>query len=117
MSKTAVVAGVGPGLGASLVKKFAKEGCRVGMFARSSDYMASLAEEVKNEGGETLSVALDISQPEQVADGLQQVREAFGPVDILVNHASNAPWKGLMDLSPEEFEQSWRVSCYGAFLC
>jgi NAD(P)-dependent dehydrogenase (short-subunit alcohol dehydrogenase family) len=28
-----------------------------------------------------------------------------------------AAWKGLLDLSVEEFEQAWRVSCYGAFLC
>ena len=39
MSRTAVIAGVGPGLGASLVKKFAREGCLVGMFARSADYL------------------------------------------------------------------------------
>jgi len=117
MSKTAVIAGVGPGLGASLVNKFAREGCRVGMFARSGDYLEDLAKEAKESGMDVLPVAIDITQPNQVADGFKQVRDAFGPVDILVNHAAMAAWKGLLDLSLDEFEQAWRVSCYGAFLC
>ena len=117
MSKTAVVAGVGPGLGASLVRKFAREGCQVGMFARSADYLQVLAEEVREADVDVLPVPVDITDPDQVADGFQQVRDAFGPVEILVNHASMAAWKGLLGLSVEEFEQAWRVSCYGAFLC
>lgn len=117
MSQTAVVAGVGPGLGASLVKKLAREGCRVGMFARSTDYLQALTKEMQQAGFDVLPVAVDITDPDQVASGFQQVRDAFGPVDILVNHASGAVWKGLLDLSPAEFEQAWRACCYGAFLC
>jgi NAD(P)-dependent dehydrogenase (short-subunit alcohol dehydrogenase family) len=117
MSKTVVIAGVGPGLGASLVKKFARAGCQVGMFARSADYLQALAEEAQEVGVDILPIPVDITEPEQVVDGFRQVREAFGPVDILVNHASMAAWKGLLDLSLKKFEQAWRVSCYGAFLC
>ncbi|KAF5406708.1 MAG: hypothetical protein Udaeo2_32210 [Candidatus Udaeobacter sp.] len=40
--RVAIVAGVGPGLGAALVRKLVAEGCRVGMFARSADFMANL---------------------------------------------------------------------------
>ena len=117
MPKTAVIAGVGPGLGAALVRKFAREGCQVGMFARSGDYLRTLSEETKEATGDVLPVPVDITEPDQVADGFHRVRDAFGPVDILVNHASMAAWKGLLDLSVGEFEQAWRVSCYGAFLC
>jgi NAD(P)-dependent dehydrogenase (short-subunit alcohol dehydrogenase family) len=35
--RVAIVAGVGPGLGAALVRKLVQEGCRVGMFARSRE--------------------------------------------------------------------------------
>jgi len=42
MSETAVIAGVGPGLGESLVRRFAQEGYSVGMFARSADYLLEL---------------------------------------------------------------------------
>ena len=113
MAKTAVVAGVG----ASLVKKFACKGCKVGMFARSSDYLHDLAAQMRETGAEVLPIAVDITDPDRISQGFQQVRAAFGPVDILVNHASGSAWKGLLALSLEEFAQAWRVSCYGAFLC
>jgi NAD(P)-dependent dehydrogenase (short-subunit alcohol dehydrogenase family) len=114
MSQTAVIAGVGPGLGESLARKFVEEGCQVGLFARSADYLEELAGDL---GGDTMAVPTDITDPEQVETGFQEVRDAFGPVDILVNHASGGAWKGLQSISAAEFEQSFRVSAGGALLC
>jgi NAD(P)-dependent dehydrogenase (short-subunit alcohol dehydrogenase family) len=42
MTRTAVIAGVGPGLGESLARKFAAEGCQVALFARSAGYIEEL---------------------------------------------------------------------------
>jgi len=114
MARTAVIAGVGPGLGESIARKFVDEGCHVGLFARSGDYLDDLAADL---GDDALAVPTDITDPEAVDAGFEAVREAFGPVDILVNHASGGSWKGLRDISREEFEQAWRVSSYGALCC
>jgi len=116
MSRTAVIAGVGPGLGESLARRFAAEGCRVALFARSAEYVEDLAADLPDPG-EGLAVPTDIADVEQVRESFATVREAFGPVDVLVNHASAAAWKGLMDLGVEEFERSWAVNCRGAFVC
>ena len=115
MAKTAVVAGVGPGLGAALVRKLAAEGCSVAMLARSTACAEQLAAEAPDR--QLLPLAVDISQPDAVAAAFERVRGELGPVDILINHASGASWKGLLDLDPAEFESAWRVSVYGAFLC
>jgi len=116
MTRTAVIAGVGPGLGASLARKFAAEGCQVALFARSADYIEELAGELP-EPGEGLAVQTDLTDVEQIQEGFEAVREAFGSVDVLVNHASAASWKGLMDMSVKEFEQAWAVNGRGAFVC
>ena len=117
MDKTAIISGVGPGLGASLARKFAQEGCAVGLLARSPDYIDSLARELNEGGARALAISTDITQPNQVADCFAAIREQLGSVDILVNHAGNAAWKNFSDLTPEEFEQSWRVCALGSFLC
>jgi NAD(P)-dependent dehydrogenase (short-subunit alcohol dehydrogenase family) len=117
MEKTVIIAGVGPGVGASLVRRFAKEGCRVGMFARSADYLNALAAELNKQHHAALAVPVDLTDPEQVSKGFTRVRERFGAADVLINHAGSGIWKGLLDLSPEEFEQAWRVGAYGSFLC
>ncbi|MDE0043225.1 MAG: SDR family NAD(P)-dependent oxidoreductase [Candidatus Poribacteria bacterium] len=117
MDKTAIISGVGPGLGASLARKFAQEGCAVGLLARSPDYIESLAQELNEAGAHALAIPADITQPNQVADSFAEIRNKLGSVDVLVNHAGNAAWKTFTDLTPEEFEQSWRVCALGSFLC
>ena len=117
MAYTAVITGVGSGLGAALVRKFVKEGCHVGMFARSADYLAQLAKEVNGQEGSALAIPTDITNPNQVKKGFQRVRETFGPVDILINHAGNATWGGVNDITAEDFTSAWRVGPYASFLC
>jgi NAD(P)-dependent dehydrogenase (short-subunit alcohol dehydrogenase family) len=114
MSHTAVIAGVGPGLGESLARRFHEEGCSVGLFARSSEYLSDLEDDL---GERSLAVPTDISDADQVEDGFDQVRESFGPVDVLVNHASSAPWAGLIDISHAEFERALQVGAAGALYC
>jgi NAD(P)-dependent dehydrogenase (short-subunit alcohol dehydrogenase family) len=117
MTHTVVVAGAGPGLGASIARRFAEEGCRVGLFARSSGFIEGLAAEIRDGPGDALAVPTDVTDREAVAEGFEAVREAFGPVDVLVNHASGGAWKGLLDLSAEEFERAMAVGPAGGLYC
>ena len=116
MSRTAVIAGVGPGLGAALVRKLAREGCQVGMLARSPAFIESLANELSDSGQTTCAIPCDLTVPDQVTTSIQQVRDKFGPIDTLIYHAGGAGWNSILDMHPEEFEQGWRVCAYGAFL-
>jgi len=113
-TRTAVIAGVGPGLGESLARRFVDEGCAVGLFARSEEYLADLAEDL---GGRALAVPTDVADPGAVEDGFAAVREAFGPVDLLVNHASAAPWQGATDVSGEGFERALAVGPKAGLYC
>ena len=115
LNRTVVITGVGPGLGAALVRKFAREGCRVAMFARSRDYLEQLVAE--NRKSKLLAVPTDISDTDQVRRGFARLRKELGPVDILINHASASAWSGISKMTPEKFERAWRVTTFGAFLC
>ncbi|PSQ28206.1 short-chain dehydrogenase [Halobacteriales archaeon QS_9_68_17] len=118
MALTAVVAGVGPGLGESLARKFAGEGCEVGLLARSDEYLGELAAELHTETpGDAVAVPTDVTDGSQVESAFERVRDEFGPVDVLVNHAGGGGWSGLRESSAEEFEDAWRTCAYGAFLC
>lgn len=117
MGYIVVITGVGSGLGASLVRKFVEEGCNVGMFARSEDYLGQLSDEMKEKRGSALAVPTDITNPDQIKKGFQRVRDLFGPVDILINHAGNATWGGVNEITAEDFSRAWRVGPYASFLC
>jgi NAD(P)-dependent dehydrogenase (short-subunit alcohol dehydrogenase family) len=113
-TRVAIVAGVGPGLGAALVRKLVQEGCVVGMFARSQGFIGELADEL---GSNALAVPTDVSNPKEVAAGFRKVRQQIGPVEILIAHASGSVGEGLLKTTPGQFEQSWRTAGFGAFLC
>jgi len=117
MTRTAVVAGVGPGLGESVARTFAEAGCAVGLFARSSDLVDDLEADLHEAGHDALAVPCDVTDPTAVGEGFAAVREAFGPVDVLVYNPAAASWQGLRDISTASFERTWRVGAYGALLC
>ncbi|MCG9126672.1 SDR family NAD(P)-dependent oxidoreductase [Candidatus Poribacteria bacterium] len=117
MSKIAVIAGVGPGLGAAIARKFAGEGCNLALLARSAAYSINLTNRLEKTGVKILPIPTDITDPSQVAATFKQIREELGTPDILVNHAGNAAWGNLSELTAEAFENAWKVCTLGAFHC
>ncbi len=117
MSKIAVIAGVGPGLGAAIARKFANEGCNLALLARSAAYSINLSKRLEETGVTVIPIPTDITDANQVAASFTQIRQELGVPDILVNHAGNAAWGNLIELTAEAFENSWRVCTLGAFLC
>ena len=117
MKQTAVISGVGPGLGASLVRKFASEGCQVGLLARSPDYIETLATELQTSGTNAIALPTDITDAQMVESSFNRIREELGRVDILINHAGNAAWREFSELTAEDFYRSWQVCAFGSFLC
>jgi NAD(P)-dependent dehydrogenase (short-subunit alcohol dehydrogenase family) len=117
MGHTVVVAGVGRTVGAAVARRFAAEGCRVGLFARSSGFIEELTAELRGEGAEALAVPTDVTDPEAVAAGFEAVRDALGPVDVLVLNASAPGGAGPLDTDPADFERTWRVRVRGSLLC
>ena len=114
MSRTVVIAGVGAGLGESLARTFIDEGCQVGLFARSASHLESLSADL---GDDALAVPTDITDPDQITAGFERVRDEFGPIDVLVNHASGGAWKGTREITHEEFQHALAVGPAGGLAC
>lgn len=113
MSRTAVIAGVGPLLGETLARKFVAEGCRVGLFARSEEFIVDLADELDG----ALAVPTDITDPKQVEAGFERVRDEFGSTEVLVLNASAPAGGSIEECDPATFERTWRIRTYGSYLC
>lgn len=117
MKKIAVIAGVGPGLGAALARKFVQEGCNIALLSRSAAYINNLATKLTVSGRAVIPIPTDITDAEQVARSFARIRAELGDPDILVNHAGNPAWGSFANLTPQAFEGAWRVCALGGFLC
>jgi NAD(P)-dependent dehydrogenase (short-subunit alcohol dehydrogenase family) len=112
----AMVTGVGPGLGASLVRRFAK-GYAVAINARRAESVASLAREIRDAGGSALEAPCDIGDRSSVEAVFASVRERLGPPEVLIYNAGSGAFGSVTDITAEQYEASWRVNAFGAFLC
>jgi len=112
----AVVVGVGPGLGAALAHRFARE-YRVALVARSEDYLKKLAGEISGEGGEAHAVPANMASAEEIARAFERIRRELDAPEALLYNAAMRPFGRLMETKPSTFENTWRVSTFGAFLC
>ncbi len=112
----AMVVGVGPGLGASLARRFAHE-YSVAITARSADYLRMLGGDIRKAGGVALEVQADVGSREQVEAAFKSIRERLGEVDVLLYNAGAGPFGSVTEVTPEQFENCLRVNALGAFLC
>jgi len=103
---------VADGLGASLANTFSVAGYDVVGLARSDRSAAAIARLVGEAGGTYEHLLCDVTQPEKVAEALRPYAER---IDVLVHNAHTLLVKPFNDTTPSEFEQVWRVACFGAF--
>ncbi len=113
VNRVAVITGVGPGLGAALARRFSRDGSSLALIARSRHFIDQLAQELPS----ALPVTADVSKPADIASAIKEVRKELGVIGVLIHNASSAGGNGVIDTTPEQFEQSWRVTALGAFVC
>ncbi len=113
--KVAVVIGVGPGLGAAVAKRFAREGFAIGLMARSEESLSAAREEVEGAGGTALAIQADATDPASVAQAFDKVRDELGDPEVFVYNAGAFQMGSILELTPEQFDDCFRANCSGAF--
>jgi len=119
----AVVIGVSTpqGVGGAVCKRFATEGFDVIAVARNADRLAQTAEQINDglsDGAGGVSVfQADATDPAAVAALFAHVSSRGKPLALVAYNAGNNMFKPLLDMTPDFFENVWRLCAFGAFLC
>lgn len=112
--ETAIIAGVGPGLGASLARAFAEEGYAVALLSRRAESMTEVATEIRSNNGKALVLPTDVTVREAVDKAVEHARTELGPVTVLAYNASGYGRGLFLELDPRTIRQSFEVSVMGA---
>lgn len=105
------VIGIGPKNGAAFARSFSKQGYALALLSRKTE----LSEQIAQELGDAQAFACDVSAPSAVQQAFAQVEQQLGPVDTVVYNAGSGSWGNIEELSPEQFEASWRINSLGLF--
>ncbi len=118
MNKTVLILGAGTpdGVGGALAKRFAAEGRHVIVSGRTEEKVRATAEAVASNGGSAESFKADVTSQAELEALFEHVRSLNQPLDCVIFNAGNNHPIPFSKLSPEEFEQYWRVGCMGGFL-
>ncbi|WP_246163031.1 SDR family NAD(P)-dependent oxidoreductase [Brasilonema sennae] len=84
--------------------------------ARNSQQLTQIQSEIEQSGGKALSVTVDGTDPASVKAAFEQVSSQLGAPEVFVYNAGAFQKAGILELTPEQFEFSWKVNCFGAFL-
>ncbi|WP_255149938.1 SDR family NAD(P)-dependent oxidoreductase [Halorarius halobius] len=118
--RTAVVTGGSRGIGRAVAHGLAEAGADVAPLSRSEDDLTQVAEEVRDRGRESCVVTCDVSDPDDVTAAFDEVRDALGPLDVVVNNAGVNPDEALglpEDIDDEALDWVLDVNVGGAFTC
>ncbi|RWE28320.1 SDR family NAD(P)-dependent oxidoreductase [Mesorhizobium sp.] len=108
--RVAIVTGGEGGIGRAIVARLLREGARVAVF--------DLAARKEKCHDSALRIHCDVTVPTDVATALASVREALGPVQILVNNAGLlGPVVHVLEITIEAWRRVTEVNLTGTFVC
>jgi NAD(P)-dependent dehydrogenase (short-subunit alcohol dehydrogenase family) len=118
LPETALITGASRGLGAALASRLAERGARVVLAARGHAELDAVVRAIRAAGGEAHALVADIGDKHAVYPLAGAAADLVGPIDLLVNNASElgpTPLRLLLDTECEDLERVLAVNLVGPF--
>ncbi|KTD16079.1 SDR family oxidoreductase [Legionella jordanis] len=124
MTKVLFITGGSRGIGRAIAHRFAKEGAKIAIAAKTDKphptlegTIHSVAKEIEELGGEALPLVVDVRYDDQVQQAMAQTVQAFGQLDILINNASAISLTDTVSTPMKRYDLMQSVNTRASFLC
>ena len=114
-SKKAIITGGGRGLGKATAIAFAKEGIDIAITGRNEEVLKETVSELEAFGIKAIYSAFDVSNYEDVKNGIKSIVNALGSVDILVNNAGIAAFGSFIEMDVNQWSQIIQTNVMGMY--
>jgi 2-hydroxycyclohexanecarboxyl-CoA dehydrogenase len=114
--RVALVTGAAAGIGAAIARRLARDGIAIGVVDVLIDDAKKVAEQIVSGGGKAIALQADITNRKQVESAVGKLREAFGPVTILVNNAGITGFVAFEELTEAQWDKMFEVNVKGTFI-
>ena len=113
--KNALVTGGSRGLGKAVAIALAKEGVNVAITGRNEVQLAATVNELKELGVNAVYGAFNVSEKEEVKEGIANLISVFRSFDILINNAGIAAFGGFLEMEEEQWEDIVKTNLFGPY--
>ncbi|MGA9957077.1 MAG: SDR family oxidoreductase [Acidobacteriaceae bacterium] len=110
--KRVLVTGSSRGIGAAIARRFALEGSRVYLTARSHEELSTTRDELRSLTSEVRFAALDLTEPNAAAALAAHVEQLWGGLDILVTNAGAAAQGSFLELREEDWATGFGLKLF-----
>jgi NAD(P)-dependent dehydrogenase (short-subunit alcohol dehydrogenase family) len=114
--KVAIVSGGATGMGEASSKLFAAEGARVAIVDRNEKAAAATVASIREAGGDAAFWIADVSEEAAVNSAVKGIEKAYGPANVLFNHAGTIVIKPFLETTSEEWDWLHAVNVRSMFL-
>ncbi|GAF52857.1 MULTISPECIES: 3-hydroxybutyrate dehydrogenase [unclassified Psychrobacter] len=114
--KVALVTGSASGIGRDIAETYAKAGAAVGIADINLEAAQKTVDAIESAGGRALAIAMDVTSEEAVNDGVQQLVDTFGSIDILVSNAGIQIIDPIDKMAFSDWKKMLNIHLDGAFL-
>jgi len=115
-NKVALVTGAQAGIGAACAKRLARDGIAIGVLDLNEEICADTVEAIRDAGGEAIALGADITSRDQVKAAVQKLREAFGPISIVVNNAGVTDFVPFEEITEARWEVVYKINVLGQII-
>ncbi|MCG3878786.1 3-hydroxybutyrate dehydrogenase [Psychrobacter sp. Ps6] len=114
--KVALVTGSASGIGRDIAETYAKAGAAVGIADINLEAAQKTVDAIEAAGGRALAIAMDVTSEGAVNDGVQQLIDTFGSIDILVSNAGIQIIDPIDKMAFSDWKKMLNIHLDGAFL-
>ncbi|MEN8718787.1 MAG: SDR family NAD(P)-dependent oxidoreductase [Oceanococcaceae bacterium] len=110
--KTILLTGASSGIGRAAAELLAREGARMLLLARRAEELESLAHTIRTGGGYAEWRAVDLTDLDAVDTAADALREAHGPIDVLINNAGRSIRRPITESfdRPHDFTRTMQLN-------
>jgi NAD(P)-dependent dehydrogenase (short-subunit alcohol dehydrogenase family) len=115
--RTVLITGGGTGIGEAMVRAFARQKSKVAFIDVADEPSRRLEAELAAAGAVVRFEHCDLTDVDALRAATARIRDAFGPVGVLVNNAANDDRRPTPDVTPEFFDRAVAVNLKHQFFC
>lgn len=115
--KVVLITGGSRGLGLIMARQLLQEGAKVAICARDHEELQTAVMDLERMDRQVLGIPCDIRDKDQVKAMIRQVRDLWGPIDILINNAGVIQVGPVETMKEEDFESCMNVHFWGSLYC